>query len=277
MAGLALNMEEDYYGILEISFESDKKGIKEGFKKASMKYHPDKNPGFEEKFILATKAKDILLNEELRKKYDSVLKTRREKEIKIKEKGKIQQKQKEDLIAKEKKYEKERARQEKEAKELYNDIEKIKQQQKQKRDERQNWDAEWKQPKETFHQKEKDPSSQSVVKIAWDRKVEDYSKERISFIFQMFGDLDSIVMGTGKKGTSLISFREEESARAAVSYGQIDQISVQWADSKLHSTSSHTPNHGFGLLRKRNISIDEFRSFEEMVLSKIRRMNQKET
>lgn len=64
---------EDWYEILEVSPDADDKEIKKAFRKAALKYHPDKNnedKEAEEKFKKAKEAFEILSNSEKRKSFD---------------------------------------------------------------------------------------------------------------------------------------------------------------------------------------------------------------
>lgn len=37
--------EEDFYDLLKVARDADTQAIKKGFRKMSLEYHPDKNPG----------------------------------------------------------------------------------------------------------------------------------------------------------------------------------------------------------------------------------------
>lgn len=65
-------MSKRLYDILGVNEESSKEEIKKAFRKIAMKCHPDRNPGpeGEEKFKEASKAYEILENDELREKYN---------------------------------------------------------------------------------------------------------------------------------------------------------------------------------------------------------------
>ena len=65
--------KRDYYEVLGVERNADADTIKKAYRKAAIKYHPDKNPGdkeAEEKFKEAAEAYDVLSNDEKRARYD---------------------------------------------------------------------------------------------------------------------------------------------------------------------------------------------------------------
>ena len=65
--------KRDYYEVLGVQKNANADEIKKAYRKAAIKYHPDKNPGdkeAEEKFKEAAEAYDVLSNEEKRARYD---------------------------------------------------------------------------------------------------------------------------------------------------------------------------------------------------------------
>ncbi len=65
--------KRDYYEVLGVPKNANADEIKKAYRKAAIKYHPDKNPGdkeAEEKFKEAAEAYDVLSNEEKRARYD---------------------------------------------------------------------------------------------------------------------------------------------------------------------------------------------------------------
>ena len=65
--------KEDYYDILGVNKNADKKDIKKVYRKLALKYHPDKNPSkeAEEKFKEISEAYAVLSDDEKRKMYDT--------------------------------------------------------------------------------------------------------------------------------------------------------------------------------------------------------------
>lgn len=65
--------KRDYYEVLGVEKSASADEIKKAYRKAAVKYHPDKNPGdkeAEEKFKEAAEAYDVLSNEQKRARYD---------------------------------------------------------------------------------------------------------------------------------------------------------------------------------------------------------------
>lgn len=66
---------KDYYKILGVDKKASAQEIKKAYRKLTLKYHPDKNPGnkeAEEKFKQINEANDVLTDPEKRKKYDTL-------------------------------------------------------------------------------------------------------------------------------------------------------------------------------------------------------------
>ena len=64
--------KEDYYDILGIDRNADKREIKKAYRKLALKYHPDKNPSkkAEERFKDISEAYAVLSDYEKRNMYD---------------------------------------------------------------------------------------------------------------------------------------------------------------------------------------------------------------
>jgi len=62
--------KRDYYEVLGISKEASADEIKKAFRKAAVKYHPDKEGGDETKFKEASEAYEVLKDQQKRQRYD---------------------------------------------------------------------------------------------------------------------------------------------------------------------------------------------------------------
>src|SRR5512143_2087382 len=65
--------KRDYYEILEVAKSASQDEIKKAYRKAALKYHPDRNPNnkeAEEKFKEAAEAYEVLSDETKRHRYD---------------------------------------------------------------------------------------------------------------------------------------------------------------------------------------------------------------
>ncbi len=68
-----MSEKRDYYEVLGVARSANADEIKKAYRKAAIKYHPDKNPGdkeAEEKFKEAAEAYDVLSNPDKRARYD---------------------------------------------------------------------------------------------------------------------------------------------------------------------------------------------------------------
>jgi molecular chaperone DnaJ len=64
--------EKDYYSVLGVSQEATEKEITRSYRKLAKQYHPDTNPGSEERFKEITAAYDVVGDPAKRKEYDEV-------------------------------------------------------------------------------------------------------------------------------------------------------------------------------------------------------------
>lgn len=63
--------EKDYYKILGVDKNATKDEIKKAYRKLAKEYHPDKNPGNEEKFKEVSEAYEVLSDDKKRAEYDN--------------------------------------------------------------------------------------------------------------------------------------------------------------------------------------------------------------
>ncbi len=67
-------LDKDYYKVLGVSKDASEKDITKAYRKLAKTYHPDANPGSEEKFKEVAAAYDVLGDATKRKEYDQVRK-----------------------------------------------------------------------------------------------------------------------------------------------------------------------------------------------------------
>ena len=70
-----MKKEKDYYKILGINHDSDKREIKKAYRQLARKFHPDINPGnrlYEEKFKELGEAYSILIDDNKRLQYNNL-------------------------------------------------------------------------------------------------------------------------------------------------------------------------------------------------------------
>ena len=65
-------LDKDYYDILGVPQTATDKEITRAYRKLAKQYHPDANPGSEERFKEISAANDVLGDEEKRRQYDQV-------------------------------------------------------------------------------------------------------------------------------------------------------------------------------------------------------------
>jgi len=74
MEGVQCQSQTDnYYALLEVRPQASKSEIKKAYRRLSMKYHPDKNPGDEqaaEHYKKINRAYEVLSNDDKRQIYD---------------------------------------------------------------------------------------------------------------------------------------------------------------------------------------------------------------
>src|SRR6516162_3056013 len=64
--------EKDYYKVLGVADNASSKDIGKAYRKLAKQYHPDANPGSEERFKEISAAYDVLGDASKRKEYDEV-------------------------------------------------------------------------------------------------------------------------------------------------------------------------------------------------------------
>ena len=65
-----INKDLNYYKILDVTWDSDKKEMKTSYRNLSKQFHPDKNNGDDTEFTKISEAYKILTDDSIRQEYD---------------------------------------------------------------------------------------------------------------------------------------------------------------------------------------------------------------
>ncbi|CAO2655113.1 Nn.00g101770.m01.CDS01 [Neocucurbitaria sp. VM-36] len=222
---LAKSTTEDFYELLGVPFDASEAAIKKAYRKASIRYHPDKNPDNKDaadRFIYLGWARDILIDAKLKGEYDRARTRRREKVLQDELLDGRRRKMKEDLERREKEgrdfvqgLKRKRAEDMSEAERREQEIQRLAEDGKRRRKEAQER-LEKKRKEEdeaSFMDFDKSPEPQAppkpgdsaeldrTVKVRFQREGDmvNWDKDRITSMFAKYGKIDSVVMGKDKK------------------------------------------------------------------------------
>ncbi|OCL05170.1 DnaJ-domain-containing protein [Glonium stellatum] len=235
----------DFYVLLGVEFETSEADIKRAYRKTSLQYHPDKNPGkldVIEKFHLLAIARDVLLDPEAKAAYDRARAARRAKEAQQSLfEGKRKQ-MKEDLENREKGFKRKRGEEIDAEEKLEREIRRLAEDGKRRRKEREErLNREKREEGASFMEEESElysppgvssevPEIDRTVKARWVREGDGASlnKEKLIEMFSKFGEIESSLVMKDKKmriggekhkkvvATGFIVFKSIVSAHAAV-------------------------------------------------------------
>ncbi|OAL46665.1 DnaJ-domain-containing protein [Pyrenochaeta sp. DS3sAY3a] len=267
---LAKSTTEDFYELLGVAFDAEEAAIKKAYRKASIRYHPDKNPDNKDaadRFIYLGWARDILVDANLKGEYDRARARRREKALQDEMLDGRRRKMKEDLERREREgrnlapgLKRKRAEDMSDAERREQEIQRLAEDGKRRRKEAQ--DRLEKKRKEedeaSIIDLDKSPEPQAVkpgdsteldrsVRVRFQREGDrlSWDKDKLSTMFAKYGKIDSIVMGkdkrlkvSGEKHRKLIAivfiiYTRLDHAHAAVLDGKSDfptLESVSWAN-----------------------------------------------
>jgi len=203
-----------------------------------LKWHPDKNPDEPEKAALMfqkiQKAYGILTDDKAKEAFDTIVRARIAKRKRTDGMDKNRRQMKESLEEREMKHKKQKQEEDQARVKLAQEIERLKRDGFKKEKDRMEEEMTMKRMAQE-QSKNNGLSEDFSLKITWDRKKSEYSKERLEQIFTMFGEIGFIVMAQKKNRSALISFKDVISARNAVSQVLGDpsnRLNITWASGK---------------------------------------------
>jgi DnaJ family protein C protein 17 len=264
LSDIAKNATEDFYELLGVTFDAEEAAIKKAYRKASIKYHPDKNPDSADaadRFIYLGWARDILLDATLKGEYDRSRTRRREKVLQDELLDGRRRKMKEDLERREQQgrdfganLKRKRAEDMNEHEKREQEIQRLAEDGKRRRmeaTERRRKEEEAEQSRLDISTTPK-PSQQPTpsveitrtIKLRFTRTPTSPSADALTTMFAKYGPIDSVVLGKDKKirpsgekhrkvtATAFVVFKRMDHAHRAVSEGTNDYPeleSVGWA------------------------------------------------
>jgi DnaJ family protein C protein 17 len=257
---LAKSTTEDFYELLGVSFESDEAAIKKAYRKASIKYHPDKNPDNKDaadRFIYLGWARDILMDEKLKGEYDRARTRRREKAMQDEMLDGRRRKMKDDLERREREFKQGPVNPlKRKATDLMSEEEKLEQKvrrlaedsRRRMKELNERREKERKEEEEaSFMDMEKSPEPQPskpgdsaqldrAAKVRFSREGDSttWDKDTISTMFSRYGKIDCVVMGKDKKIRPSGSKHRKTIATAFVIYTRMDHAHAAVMDAKSH-------------------------------------------
>lgn len=255
---LAKSSTEDFYALLGVTHDSSEQDIKKAYRKASIKYHPDKNPDNKDaadRFIYLGWARDILISPELKGEYDRARTRRREKALQDELLDGRRRKMKDDLERREREgrewmggLKRKRAEEMSEQEKREEEIRRLAEDGKRRRREAQE--------RIEKRRKEEDEASfvdledsaipaqpvrpgesaeiDRTVRVRFQREGEttSWDKDTLRAMFSKYGKIDSVVMGKDKKIRSSGSKHRSLVATAFIIYTRIDHAHAAVLDAK---------------------------------------------
>jgi DnaJ family protein C protein 17 len=219
---LAKTTTEDFYELLGVAFDTPEADIKRAYRKSSLRYHPDKNPGDQaaaDRFIVLGHARDILLDAKLKGEYDRVRLRKKEKALQDDLLDSKRRKMKEDLerregegLARMGSLKRKRAEDMNEKERREAEIQRLAEDGKRRRKEhqeklqrqREEEDASFMEPSPEVRKPSKPGETAEMdrtVKVLFSRDGQGatWDKEKVSKMFEKYGKVEHVVMGKDKK------------------------------------------------------------------------------
>lgn len=256
---LARSTTEDYYELLAVPFDAEESVIKRAYRKASIRYHPDKNPDDKDaadRFIALGWARDILIDPKLKGEYDRARTRRREKAFQDELLSGNRRKMKEELERREREsadfgasLKRKRAADMSEAERREQEIQRLAEDGKRRRKEAQDRKDKARKDEEAAvaaaAEPVKSPEPQApkpgqsaeldrTIKIQFHREGETatWDKDTVRNMFEKYGKIDSIIMGKDKKLKLEGEKHRKLVAMVFVVYGRLDHAHAAVSDAK---------------------------------------------
>ncbi|KAF2848059.1 DnaJ-domain-containing protein [Plenodomus tracheiphilus IPT5] len=255
---LAKSTTDDLYELLGVTHDSSDQEIKKAYRKASIKYHPDKNPDNKDaadRFIYLGWARDILISPELKGEYDRARTRRREKALQDEMLDGRRRKMKDDLERREREAQDSRGGLKRKRGEEMSESEKMEEkvrrlaedgkrrrlemQERLERERREEYQASFLDEEEVATPVKRVKPGQSAeidrtVKVRFQRDAETvgWDKEVLTSMFGKYGKVDVVVMGKDKKIRPSGSKLKSLVATAFIVYTRMDHAHAAVVDAR---------------------------------------------
>lgn len=245
----------DIYQLLEISPDVTESEIRKAYRKASVKYHPDKNPSQDaaDKFQLLLIALETLTTPSLKAKYDQLYRARREQVLRTEALGHERRKLKTDLEQREAQLLDERGQRQQRQQQQKRKVDILKEEGLKRRKTKD--DAMWSTVSTTTGKSPTPPMdnpSDRTVLIKWDDRLpegKNVTQPQLKHLFRSFGSIDSISINSknAKDSVMLIMFHDPEAANLCATlltqknYPEKDAFFTTIRSIYYKPSSDHTP------------------------------------
>ncbi|USP82073.1 hypothetical protein yc1106_09347 [Curvularia clavata] len=252
---LAKSSTDDFYELLGVAFDAEAAAIQKAYRKASIKYHPDKNPDDKtaaDRFIALGWARDILIDEKLKGEYDRARTRRREKALQNERLDERRRKMKEDLERREQESKDSRADLKRKMPEDMNEAEQQMQRlaedgrrrrealqerwAKERQEEEERWAKKRQEAEEANVRPKTGDSSETdrAVIVRFQREGDSlhWDKEKLASMFAKYGKVDMVLMLKEKKIRLSGEKHRKVLAVASIVYTRIDHAHAAVMDAK---------------------------------------------
>lgn len=235
---IAKNTPDDFYELLGVAFDADESAIKKAYRKASIRYHPDKNPDNKDaadRFIYLGWARDILIDAKLKGEYDRARARRREKVLQDDLLDSKRRKMKDDLERREREgretaqgLKRKRAQDMSDAERIAEDGRRRVREAQERLEKKRKEEAEVEMKTASGVIRAPQPGDTTeidrTVKVRFQRDGEtlEWDKDKITTMFAKYGKIASVVMGKDKKTRPSGEKHRKVTAVVFIIYGRLD-------------------------------------------------------